>query len=720
MGVVRVEAAERPASGVPADSLRSITIVGEVVSDPELSARGVEFTVSVRAVDLGAGWVEDRGKVLVFARPTSELVRTRGAPYFRYGDSLELTGRLEAPLSFGGFDYGAYLANQGIRSTMAFPQVRVLEEGGGNPVLREVYGLRRKLSGGIDEALPEPQASLGRALLLGLRGRLPADVRDEFRSTGTSHLLAISGLHVGIVLALSAAAGAWLMGRRRQVYLLLPLVAIWLYTLLSGLAPSVERAAVMGSIYLLAMALGRPRSILPALALAGGVMAGVDPQVLKQVSFQLSFTAMAGIALLSSTEPPLWRRLPGISVEGPGPWRGLLRGLALAVVVSVAATVATLPLIAFNFQRIPTLGVPTTILALPALLVATAMAAVAGLVHPQAGQVLGWVAWVPLEYLIRLASLASKVPGSTLSVPAFSGVLVWAYYGVLAVLLLLPGGPRGLWRWLVRLVAEGRDRAGRAGSPGPGLAVPIGAMVPMVGLAVLGAVLWWQVVGGTDGRLHVHFLDVGQGDSVLIVTPEGRQVLVDGGPGADAAARAVGDRTAFWDRDLDMVVLTHPNEDHFRGLVEVVDRYGVGIVLEGGGRSENPLYLEWERTLQGKEILRVTASQGQTVSLGGDTWMEVLGPPSNPMRGTGSDVNNNGVVLRLVYGGVSFLLTGDIEAGAEERLLLSGLPLRSTVLKVAHHGSRTSTTEQFLSAVSPAVAVVSAGAANPYGHPTQR
>ena len=467
----------------------------------------------------------------------------------------------------------------------------MLEEGEAPGSFGRCTGSGGKLSGGIDEALPEPQASLGGPFCWGCRGRLPTDVRDEFRSTGTSHLLAISGLHVGIVLALSAAAGAWLMGRRRQVYLLLPLVAIWLYTLLSGLAPSVERAAVMGSIYLLAMALGRPRSILPALALAGGVMAGVDPQVLKQVSFQLSFTAMAGIALLSSTEPPLWRRLPGISVEGPGPWRGLLRGLALAVVVSVAATVATLPLIAFNFQRIPTLGVPTTILALPAmpaLLVATAMAAVAGLVHPQAGQVLGWVAWVPLEYLIRLASLASKVPGSTLSVPAFSGVLVWAYYGVLAVLLLLPGGPRGLWRWLVRLVAEGRDRAGRAGSAGPGLAVPIGAMVPMVGLAVLGAVLWWQVVGGTDGRLHVHFLDVGQGDSVLIVTPEGRQVLVDGGPGADAAARAVGDRTAFWDRDLDMVVLTHPNEDHFRGLVEVVTGTAWASSSKGAAAPRTP------------------------------------------------------------------------------------------------------------------------------------
>ena len=526
---------------------------------------------------------------------------------------------------------------------------------------------------------------------------------------------------MGILLILSVGAGVWLIGRRRQLYLLLPLGAIWLYALLSGLSPSVERAAIMGSIYLLGLALGRPRSILPALALAAGVMAGPDPQVLKQVSFQLSFTAVAGIALLTASEMPLRGHIPGFSIGGRGWKTTLITALALAVAVSVAATVATLPLIAFNFQRIPTLGVFATVLALPAmpfLLVTSAVAAVAGLAHPLAGQVLGWVAWVPLEYVIWLVHLFSHVPGSTLSVPAFSGILVWAYYGAFALPLLLPGGPRKLWSSLRRLVSSGRAGVERERSPTTRFRFPVvGYLVVLVGLSVLGAFLWYHLVTGPDGRLHVHFLDVGPGDSVFIVTPEGRQVLVDGGPGTIDAARAVCERIPFWDRDLDMVVLTHPDEDHFLGLVEVLDRYGVDIVLESGGIPKNPLYLEWEKALEGEETRRVNALQGYTISLDDTTWMEILNPPSRPIKGTRSELNNNSLVLRLVYGEISFLLTADIEAEAEDHLLQEGLPLQNTVLKVPHHGSRTSTTPQFLSMVSPVAAVISVGADNSYGHP---
>ncbi len=725
MGLVRVEASAGKGYPGPSDALKPIIVYGLVVSDPEVSGTGVEFTISVEAVDMGNGLEEGRGRVKVFARPPGELVQSREEPYFRYGDRLELTGMLEEPPVLGDFDYRAYLANQGIHSTISFPQVRLLEDGGGNPAQGFIYGLRRKVSNGIDQALPEPQASLAQALLLGLRGRLPQDVTEDFRATGTSHLLAISGLHVGTILALSMGAGVWLMGRRRRIYLLLPLGAIWLYALLSGLSASVERAAIMGSIYLLAVALGRPRSILPVLALAAAVMAAYQPQVLKQVSFQLSFTAVAGIALLTTSGSALWSRFQNFSTSDSAWWKTPARALAVALAVSVAATLGTLPLIAFNFQNIPTLGIPATVLALPALpvlLMTSALAAIAGLVHPSVGQVIGWGAWVPLEYVIRLVHLISKVPGSTISVPAFSGILVWVYYGVLASLILLPGGPASLRALPGRFRVGTRVGIEEVAERGRGLAsrlrVPIGAyLVVATGLATLAAILWFHIVTGPDGKLHVHFMDVGQGDSMLIVTPEGRQVLIDGGPDAMDTATAIGSKMPFWDRDLDMVVLTHPDEDHFRGLAEVLNRYDVGTMVDSGADSLNPLYLEWQRALEGRNIHPITAFQGQTISLDSATRLEILNPPLTPIGGTSSDSNNNGVVMRLVYGGVSFLLTADIEAEAEAHLLREGLFLKSNVLKVPHHGSKTSTTPRFLSEVSPVAAVVSAGADNPYGHP---
>ena len=192
---------------------------------------------------------------------------------------------------------------------------------------------------------------------------------------------------------------------------------------------------------------------------------------------------------------------------------------------------------------------------------------------------------------------------------------------------------------------------------------------------------------------------------------------MDGGPSTTGATHALGERLPLWDRDLDMVVLTHPDEDHFLGLLEVLDRYDVGIVMEGGGDSDNPLYIEWEKGLEQGKSRRLAAAQGQTVFLDGTTWMQVLNPPDGPRQRAGASTNNQGAVLRLVHGSVSFLLTADIEAEAEGRLFREGTPLRSSVLKVAHHGSKTSTTPGFLSEVSPAAAVISAGIDNRFGHP---
>jgi len=235
-------------------------------------------------------------------------------------------------------------------------------------------------------------------------------------------------------------------------------------------------------------------------------------------------------------------------------------------------------------------------------------------------------------------------------------------------------------------------------------------------LAGLVYLLWTAVAAMPDERLHVSFLDVGQGDSILIETPSGRQVLVDGGPDPRRAVQLLGRALPFWDRSLDLVVVSHPQDDHLAGLVEVVKRYDVGMVLEGPYGAETALYQEWMKVLDERGITTTRMHAGNLVLLEEGLTLEVLSPTSRPFGGN-APVNENSLVLRLAWGETSFLLTGDIEQRAEQRMLeLDSVP-ESTVLKVGHHGSTTSSSPEFLAAVTPMVTVVSVGEDNEFGHP---
>jgi competence protein ComEC len=220
-----------------------------------------------------------------------------------------------------------------------------------------------------------------------------------------------------------------------------------------------------------------------------------------------------------------------------------------------------------------------------------------------------------------------------------------------------------------------------------------------------------------DDRLRVSFMDVGEGDAILIQRGN-QQVLVDGGPSPQALALALGQAMPFWDRNIEFVVLTHPHADHLTGLLAILPRYQVGQIFYPELYYESPQYDEWLSLIAARNVKVTAARAGQKIDLGNDVVIDVLNPQQPLLSGTESDIDNNGVVLRLSTGRVSFLLTADIFWEAESELVHGATGLKSTVLKAAHHGADTSTSAEFLGAADPQLAVISVGNDNRFGHPS--
>ena len=691
---------------------QEVELRGTVNGVAELVGTQVRFRLEAEAVRGDGTWRPATGAVQVWADASIQPADDRSHPFIAHGDLVTLRGLLDAPPSIGAFDYREHLAARGIGSQLSRASVTGVEPASGGGVLGAVHAARTRASEAIERHVAEPQAALTRALLLGLRGSVPPSVASDFRDAGMAHLLAVSGLHVGVLLGLSLLASASLLGRRRGLYLAVPIVVLWAYIALAGAPPSAVRAGAMGSAYLLALATGRLTAPLNALGLAALVLLAWSPAALWDRSFQLSFTAMLGVIVMGL---PLARwaqgNLPSVG-RGEAGMRALsLRGarsVAAALLVSAGAVTGSLPLVALNFHQVPLLGIPATLIALPLLpllLVAGVLTAALGVVAPPLADAAGLVVAGAGGLVLLDAAVVSRIPGGVAQVDFVTAPWAWAAYAAMfAVLALLH---RGRWAEAARGLAAALWRGPRRRADAWGLVALI---------AVLAGTLWLAAAGRPDGLLHVSFLDVGQGDATLIITPDGASVLIDGGGDPRVAIPLIDAALPPGRQRIDVAFLTHPHRDHMDGLLELARRGRIGrLVVPPVLPGEDD---GWRRELDALGVSVHEGVEGMVVEFTDGVTVEVLNPPSPPLVGTASDVDNNGLVLRVRLGDAALLFTGDLFEGGERLMLERGADVGAAVLKLGHHGSETSTGAAFLEAVAPSIAVVSAGAENTLGHPS--
>ena len=516
---------------------QEVEIKGTVSADPEIRDKSTHIRLSASQIN----GEEVTGDALVFVPRY---------PEYDYGDVLRVKGQLDTPAQLGDFDYKGYLENQGIYATMLYPDIEVLETGQGFKPLEWVYSLKSSLSRSIARAIPEPAASLAQGVVLGIRYNIPQSVKDDFARTGTAHLLAISGLHLSILAGILLSLGIRLFGKKRHIYIWLALGVIWLYAIITGLHPPVVRGAIMASLFLSAELLGRQRTAITSLAFAAAIMVAIDPLILWDAAFQLSFLGMAGLIFIAPPLMSLGRRIVDKTVGEEGAGASMAIIVTDSFSVTLAATLAVWPVVAHYFGIVSLVGPLATFLALPALpalIVLGAAGGIVGLVLLPIAQGIGWLAWLFASYMLLIVKGLAALPVSSAEVDWVNPALMAAYYAIIAIVIWLVGSRKLLPKitgWL---------KEGAAKSTGLASRLPLRWVVPP--LLILAVLATTAVATMPDDRLRVSFLDVGQGEAILIQKGS-QQVLVDGGPSPQALALELGEKMPFWDRTIEILALS--------------------------------------------------------------------------------------------------------------------------------------------------------------------
>ena len=694
-----------------------LTVEGIVLANDQISPSNNALVVRCRRIIKNNSYLPVTGNIrLVIPSDLS----------FQYGDFIRFHSKIKKIQSFhnpGGFDYERYLNRQGIYAAGFIANgagIVLIRPNSASGIKLKLETFRLYLKQLIYANAPSPQREIIEAMTIGNQKAIPMDVRDNFAKTGTSHILSISGLHIGMV----AAGGFFLIFflLKSSEYMMLKFniikmataaafIPVIVYALVAGMGTTVLRSTLMTLAFLLALIIGKQRDLYNILFGAALIILILAPESLFEISFQLSFSAVFAILYIV---PKFSKTTFDFLSSTPHLLQTFIHRTYIFILVSAAATLGTLPIIVFYFNRVsavtlianliavPLLGMLALIPAMAFILTAIFSPAIAGFCIKAAS----FFTHFSVEIINRLASLSWSTFSFTK--PNIAEIIIFYVFIFLIIEVITP-----------------EDKINKKGFPARHPLLIRTALLISVALLFTDAV-YLLAKDKYSTHLKITAVDVGQGSSTLVQFPRGINMLIDGGGFSDSSfdmGKSVIAPFLYAGRigKIDIVVSTHPHPDHLQGLIHIAENFAVKEIWHTGVHADDDLYLLWKKTILEKKIrIKQLSAQSPSENISG-VHIQFLWPFHkqffNDSEVSYDDMNDASLVAKITYGDRSFLLTGDISGRVEANLIASGQNLKSDLLFVPHHGSRHSSSMQFISAVCPHYAIVSSGKNNVFRHP---
>jgi len=657
-----------------------LLVTGTLDTPPDYRDNYTNLRLKVESVDIGSGSLPVEGLLLARVFPNET---------YQYGERIRLRGRLVTPPENEEFSYRDYLARQGIHATMNNGEVTRLPGNGGNPILRWVYAFKEKALENIYRIFPDPEASLLAGILLGVDTGLPKDLQQAFKYTGTAHIIAISGFNIAIIAGLFITLFSRVMGQMRGA--ITAIIGIILYTFLVGADAAVVRAAIMGTLSILARTFGRRNTGLNALVVTALIMTLINPNIPWDVGFQLSFFATLGLILYA--EPfQQWAVDLITRFTNPGMAQRLARPVSEYILFTLAAQLTTLPIMAYHFRQISLISLianPFILPVQPAVMILGGIALLLSLVWIPLGAVAALAAWPFAAYTIRVVELFGSVPSGVIPLGNFSLIFVIIFYLV-------------LFSWTAarqQIKDFFKTRSGELP------ALPTAFIATALLIAV--AIVWRGVYSVPDGRLHIDFLDVGSADAILIETPQGEHLLINGGPSPSMLSDGLGRRMPQLNRKLDWLIIASTQENQLSALPRVVERIPPKNVLWSGNVEASFASRTLSQWIVDQDIPIVQAETGMQFDLGKGATLSVV------------NVNTRGSVLLVEWNAFRALLPVGMNFTTLEELSMGEEIGPVNLLLIADSGYAPVNPPEWVSNLAPDILILSVEAGDKDGLPQE-